>query len=107
MDEPHLDKGSPVSIAPTSDAVRSGRLDPTGDWNQPLGQPLYPPLPWYSRDGEHVMVVYETELDAVREFLPYELEPAHERPQAIVTLGRFEFCSGGGPYAECFSLIPV
>ena len=84
-----------------------GLLDPTQDWNQPLGQPLYPPLPWHSRDGEHVAVEYETDPESVLELLPYDLEPADDPPRVTAWLGHFDFCTGGGPYSECSALIRV
>lgn len=94
-----------MSAAPGSRA--RGRLDPLGDWTQPLGQPLYPPLPWHSRQGEHVAVEYETDGDSVLDLLPADLEPADDPPRVTAWLGRFAFCSGGGPYAECSALVRV
>ncbi len=84
-----------------------GKLDVTQDWNQPVAQPLFPPLPWHSRNGEHIVAVYETDLDPVLDLLPPDLEPAHEVPRVIAWLGGFGMCSGGGPYTECMPLLPV
>ena len=84
-----------------------GRLDVTKDWNQPVGQPLYPPLPWHSRDGEHLAVLYETEADSLLEHLPQDFELAHDPPRLVAWLGRFDFCTGGGPYSECSPLIQI
>lgn len=102
-DETSVREEASVSVAATT----RGRLDPTRDWTQPVGQPLYPPLPWHSREGEHVAVLYESDLDSLLDLLPEDLEPAHDPPRVVAWLGHFDFCSGGGPYSECSALIQV
>jgi acetoacetate decarboxylase len=86
-----------------------GRMDVSAlPNNQPASAPLYPPFPWKMFGGKAIVVNYETDMEAVLEFLPPELTPMSDPPIVSCFLnGGYDFAIGGGAYCEMAPLLNV
>ncbi len=76
--------------------------------NQPALSPLYPPFPWKMFGGKAIVVNYETDMEALLEFLPPEMTPMSDPPVISCFLNSgYDFAVGGGTYCEMAPLISV